>query len=207
MMDILTDWITNIVIFILLAGVMDMLLPSSAMQKYAKMVLGLLLITLLLSPLFKLISVDFDSLLASFSDAEYVEKNQMENRIENKKTEIQAVQDAYILEKMAVQLEKDGEEELVAQFNYEIADIDVAMNGTDQPQIPGDLEHITVVLAPVPADGQAEIETVAEVTINIEEPLPDKDDGTKDIREFLADKWEVDADRIHVNFERRGTAR
>ena len=207
MMDILTDWITNIVIFILLAGVMDMLLPSSAMQKYAKMVLGLLLITLLLSPLFKLISVDFDSLLASFSDAEYVEKNQMENRIENKKTEIQAVQDAYILEKMAVQLEKDGEEELVAQFNYEIADIDVAMNGTDQPQIPDDLEHITVVLAPAPADGQAEIETVAEVTINIEEPLPDKDDGAKDIREFLADKWEVDADRIHVDFERRGTAR
>ena len=207
MMDILTDWITNIVIFILLAGVMDMLLPSSAMQKYAKMVLGLLLITLLLSPLFKLVSVDFDTLLASFSSAEYVEKNQMENMIENKKTEIQAVQDAYILEKMAVQLEKDGEEELVAQFNYEIADIDVAMNGTDQPQIPGDLEHITVVLAPVPADGQAEIETVAEVTINIEEPLPDKDDGTKDIREFLADKWEVDADRIHVNFERRGTAR
>ena len=207
MMGILTDWITNIVIFILLAGVMDMLLPSSAMQKYAKMVLGLLLITLLLSPLFKLVSVDFDTLLASFSSAEYVEKNQMENMIENKKTEIQAVQDAYILEKMAVQLEKDGEEELVAQFNYEIADIDVAMNGTDQPQIPGDLEHITVVLAPVPADGQAEIETVAEVTINIEEPLPDKDDGTKDIREFLADKWEVDADRIHVNFERRGTAR
>ena len=207
MMDILTDWITNIVIFILLAGVMDMLLPSSAMQKYAKMVLGLLLITLLLSPLFKLISVDFDSLLASFSDAEYVEKNQMENRIENKKTEIQAVQDAYILEKMAVQLEKDGEEELVAQFNYEIADIDVAMNGTDQPQIPDDLEHITVVLTPAPADGQAEIETVAEVTISIEEPLPDKDDGTKDIREFLADKWEVDADRIHVDFERRGTAR
>ena len=207
MMDILTDWITNIVIFILLAGVMDMLLPSSAMQKYAKMVLGLLLITLLLSPLFKLISVDFDSLLASFSTAEYVEKNQLENRIEKKKTEIQAVQDAYILEKMAVQLEKDGEEELVAQFNYEIADIDVAMNGTDQPQIPGDLEHITVVLAPVPADGQAEIETVAEVTINIEEPLPDKEDGTRDIREFLADKWEVDADRIHVNFERRGTAR
>ena len=108
---------------------------------------------------------------------------------------------------MAVQLEKDGEEELVAQFNYEIADIDVAMNGTDQPQIPDDLEHITVVLAPVPADGQAEIETVAEVTINIEEPLPDKEDGTKDIREFLADKWEVDADRIHINFERRGTAR
>ena len=207
MMDILTDWITNIVIFILLAGVMDMLLPSSAMQKYAKMVLGLLLITLLLSPLFKLISVDFDSLLASFSTAEYVEKNQLENRIEKKKTEIQAVQDAYILEKMAVQLEKDGEEELVAQFNYEIADIDVAMNGTDQPQIPDDLEHITVVLAPAPADGQAEIETVAEVTINIEEPLPDKDDGAKDIREFLADKWEVDADRIHVNFERRGTAR
>ena len=206
MMGILTDWITNIVIFILLAGVMDMLLPSSAMQKYAKMVLGLLLITLLLSPLFKLVSVDFDTLLASFSSAEYVEKNQMENMIENKKTEIQAVQDAYILEKMAVQLEKDGEEELVAQFNYEIAEIDVAMNSTNNPQIPEDLEHITVVLAPAP-DGQSEIETVARVDINTEDPLPDKKDETRDISEFLAEKWEVDADRIHIDFERRGTAR
>ena len=42
---------------------MDMLLPNTAMRKYAKMVIGLLLITVLLSPIFKLVSTDVDKLI------------------------------------------------------------------------------------------------------------------------------------------------
>lgn len=35
-MSFLTEWLTTIVLFILFAIVIDMLLPSSSMQKYAK---------------------------------------------------------------------------------------------------------------------------------------------------------------------------
>ena len=37
-MEFLTEWLTNIILFILMAIVIDMLLPNSSMQKYAKMV-------------------------------------------------------------------------------------------------------------------------------------------------------------------------
>ncbi|MCY8267765.1 stage III sporulation protein AF, partial [Bacillus haynesii] len=42
-MEFLTEWLTNIILFILMAIVIDMLLPNSSMQKYAKMVISLLL--------------------------------------------------------------------------------------------------------------------------------------------------------------------
>ena len=42
-----------------------MLLPNSSMQKYTKMVTGLLLIAIILTPIFKLISKDFETALAS----------------------------------------------------------------------------------------------------------------------------------------------
>ena len=66
-MDLFKEWITNIILFVLLATVIDMLLPSSNMQKYTKMVTGLLLIAIILTPILKLISSDFEKELASVS--------------------------------------------------------------------------------------------------------------------------------------------
>lgn len=57
-MSFLTEWLTTIVLFILFAIVIDMLLPSSSMQKYAKMVVSLLLIVVMLTPIFKLFKTD-----------------------------------------------------------------------------------------------------------------------------------------------------
>ena len=62
-MDFLTDWITNILLFILLAVVVELLLPQTSLQKYVKMVIGLLLISIILNPIFKLFSSDIEDLL------------------------------------------------------------------------------------------------------------------------------------------------
>lgn len=84
-MSYLIEWVTNIILFILLATVIDMLLPNSSMQKYTKMVTGLLLIAIILTPIFKLISKDFESTLASISFLETPGEKNMENSIELKK--------------------------------------------------------------------------------------------------------------------------
>ena len=64
-MSFLTSWISNIIIFILLATVIDMLLPSSSLQKYTKMVIGLLLIAIIITPILSLFQTNFDQILAS----------------------------------------------------------------------------------------------------------------------------------------------
>ncbi|WP_042346023.1 stage III sporulation protein AF [Bacillus massiliigorillae] len=202
-MSFLTDWITNIIIFILLAIVMDMLLPSSSMQKYAKMVLGLLLIAILITPIFKFLSSNFEEVLAQVTDKDYVEKDKMESLIDKKKNEIQAANSAYILEEMAVQLKKTGEEELINRYNYEIKDINVSLKTLENPKLPKDLDSISVVLTQKEKSNTA-IETVQTVRINTEEKLPIQNDETNDIRKFLGSQWGIDEGRINIVFERRG---
>ena len=63
-MSFLTSWISNIIIFILLATVIDMLLPSSSLQKYTKMVIGLLLIAIIITPILRLFQTNFDQIIS-----------------------------------------------------------------------------------------------------------------------------------------------
>ena len=64
-MSFLSSWISNIIIFILLATVIDMLLPSSSFQKYTKMVIGLLLIAIIITPILNLFQTNFNQIFAS----------------------------------------------------------------------------------------------------------------------------------------------
>ena len=202
-MSFLTEWITSIVIFVLLAMVMDMLLPSSSMRKYAKMVVGLLLIMVLISPIFKLISIDLEEVLASIDSYEFVESENMENLIENKKKEIQSTHSAYILEEMAVQLKNIGEEELINRYNYEIKHIEVSLKTLDNPDIPKDLETISVIL--VENEGtESVIETVKKVDIDTTKSLSVAPDVIRDIQSYLANVWGVSKEQIDLGIERGG---
>lgn len=205
-MDFLTEWITSIIIFILLATVMDMLLPSSSFQKYAKMVIGLLLIAVLISPIFKLLSTNFEDLIADANNMEIVEKGSMENDINLKKKEIQAAQSAYYLEEMAVQLKNEGEEELINQFNYEIKHIEVSMTNPDHLENPKELALVSVVLTEKEGSNPS-IETVQRVEINTRESMPKPIDQSEDIKKVLATEWGINEEKIEIEFERRAFQR
>ncbi len=184
---------------------MDMLLPNSEMRKYAKIVVGLLLITVLIAPVFKLLSTDFEALLTGSTPAEYVEKNKMETLVDRKKSEIQAAQNAYILEEMAVQLKKDGEEELINRFNYAISHIDISVNNPTNPEIPEDLSLISVILSDKDTQqGDGEIAVVKPVEINTKDRISVGTREEEDITSLLASIWEVEEEKIEVVFERRG---
>ena len=103
-MSFLTTWVTNIIVFILFAVVLDMLLPNSSMQKYTKLVIGLLLTAIFLTPILSLFKQDFASDIQQKIMSNGVWGGQtMENSLETKKKEIEETQQAYILEQMAVQ--------------------------------------------------------------------------------------------------------
>ncbi|WP_019241316.1 MULTISPECIES: stage III sporulation protein AF [Bacillus] len=203
-MSILTEWITSIIVFILLATVIDMLLPNSSFQKYAKMVIGLLLIAILISPIFKLLSTDFEDIVASMNDANNVEKGSMENEINMKKKEIQEAQTAYYLEEMAVQLKKEGEEELINQYNYQIKHIEVSTKNQNNPENSNDLDRVSVVLEKAEKQNES-IETIQKIEINTQEPLPIEEYKTEEITKFLANVWKMDEEKIEIVFERRGS--
>ena len=201
-MEFLTEWVTNIIIFILLATVIDMLLPNSGLQKYTKMVTGLLLIAIILTPIFKLISKDFETTLASIPSYQAPGEKNMKNLIDLKKKEIQASQHAYILEEMAVQLKKDVKEELMEQYGLEIAKVDIAINEESDQAFPENLQKVMVLLRQ-PENGVQTVEAIKQIEINTEKPLPSKGstEETEKIASFLSQKWNVTEETVEVSIE------
>ncbi|MDQ0197353.1 stage III sporulation protein AF [Neobacillus ginsengisoli] len=201
-MDFLKEWVTNIILFILLATVIDMLLPNSSMQKYTKMVTGLLLIAIILTPIYKLISKDFESTLASIPSFQTPGEKNMKNSIDLKKKEIQASQHAYILEQMTVQLKKSAEEELMKKYGLQIAKIDISTNEQSDQAFPDNLQKVTVLLKQSDNSMQA-VEAIKPVNINTDTPPPSKGstDNTKKISTFLSQKWNVTGNKVEVSIE------
>ena len=120
----------------------------------------------------------------------------MKNEIEMKKKEIQASQRAYILEQMAVQMKNQVDEELMKEYGLSVEDVSLQTKEKENLQIPGDIEAIEVVL--VTQEKMGEIQPVVIDTskqINVPNHVHQLE---KEIRIFLATKWEVDENKIAV---------
>lgn len=201
-MHFLTEWVTNIIIFVLLATVIDMLLPNTNLQKYTKIVTGLLLIAIILTPVLKLISKDFETALQSIPIFQDTEEKNMENLIELKKKEIQASQRAYILETMAVQLKEGTEEELMNQYGLEVANIDITLDETTKLSFPDNLQRVIVQLKQSEEEANV-VEVVKPVEINTNQPSQMKrlTARSEEITSLLAEKWNVSEGAIEVLIE------
>ena len=173
-MELIKEWVTNIILFVLFATLIDMLLPTSKFQKYTKMVVGLLLISIILTPIFKLLSTDFEeTFAAAIPNLGGTKGCQIKNLIDLQKNEIQATHDAYILKQMAVQLKEDAEEELMSQYGLVITDIELVVDAEDQRPFPENLQKVVLTLNEETTETEA-VEVVKSVEINTNDPLSSK---------------------------------
>ncbi|MGG4268318.1 stage III sporulation protein AF [Peribacillus simplex] len=202
-MSFLAGWVSNIIIFVLLATVIDMLLPNSALQKYAKMVIGLLLIAIIITPILGLFNKDFDEILSeATSEFQGQKKKDLGNLTEMKKKEIQATQGAYILKQMAVDLQAEVEEELMVDYNMKIRSIDVGVKNEEEPSA-DNLQNITISLEKAEGKADSGIEAVAKVDINAEKLTSSNDANLDAVKRFLATSWSVDEEIIEIAGERK----
>src|SRR5699024_12592794 len=57
-MGFLSDWITKIILFMLIGTVVELILQSKMMKKYVHFILGLLFLLLLAQPIFFMFNID-----------------------------------------------------------------------------------------------------------------------------------------------------
>ncbi|NPC93261.1 stage III sporulation protein AF [Bacillus sp. WMMC1349] len=201
-MGFLTEWLTNIILFILLATIIDMLLPNSSMKKYAKMVISLLLIVVILNPIFKLFRTDPDIIFEQLTKNGQVRPEKIKSQLNSEKKEIQASQQAYILEQMADQLKNNAEE----LFNHDKYVIDqVKLSAAGEVKSEKDvLEKIKVAVF-MDSASQKTVQAISPVEIDTEESYQSKhEQNEKEIEKLkhqLADIWEISPDKITVHIE------
>ncbi|MBL7245182.1 stage III sporulation protein AF [Heyndrickxia sporothermodurans] len=198
-MSFITEWIMNIVVFILLAMIVDMLLPNSAMKKYTKMVTGLLLIAIILTPLLKVVAKDFDQVVASFSNKKIIDSNKVENLIESKKKEIQAGQVEYTLKQVGEKMKNDVKEELIDRFDKDIQQIKIdSKDRVAENENP--IEKVIVYLSEKKKDDSVPI--IKPVNISIGEEEPEEGMGSREnesILSMLSERWGIAPDQIELN--------
>ncbi|MBW8348078.1 stage III sporulation protein AF [Bacillus sp. IITD106] len=193
-MEYLSEWVFNIIIFLILAMVVDMLLPDSSMKKYTKLATGLILIAIILTPILKLMSTDFEKIVASFTTNIETSDQTTENLLKNKKKEIQASTHAYILEQMAVQMKTMVEKELIEKYSVEISNIQIFATPNNDGAM-NEIDNVIVYLAP----SEKAIKVIQPVNINIQEK--DEIVDTTDyetIKSMLSSRWEIPLSLIDV---------
>lgn len=199
-MEFISAWITQIILFIIVATIIDLMVPDLSMKKYIKLVLGLVLILLLLQPIFSLFQLDFEAAIedayTTFFETDS-EIERMENSIEMQKNEIESTYDAYILEEMAVQLKSLTDEALLEEFQVQITAIDFVFEDEEEKTYEG-LVEVIVYLEPSVA-GYGQVEPIEEIIIGAETEDVETDDEA--IITLLRDTWELRDKQITVIWE------
>ncbi|MCR2820358.1 stage III sporulation protein AF [Lederbergia panacisoli] len=193
-MDYLSEWVFNIIIFLILAMIVDMLLPESSMKKYTKLATGLLLIAIIITPVLKFISTDFEKVLASINVNFDTDDQTTENLMKTKKKEIQASNQAYILEQMAVQMKTMVEKELIEEFGLEISNIQIFATPNSDGAI-NELDNVVVHLSP----SEKVIKAINPVSINVHETDVKMDTTDYEtIKSMLSSSWEIPLSLIEI---------
>ncbi|THF75909.1 stage III sporulation protein AF [Cohnella fermenti] len=65
MMAALAEWLKQVIVVVLLASIVDLLLPNQTMQRYVRLVAGLFILLALIGPLLSWIKADFGTKLAA----------------------------------------------------------------------------------------------------------------------------------------------
>ncbi|WP_072887551.1 stage III sporulation protein AF [Ornithinibacillus halophilus] len=201
-MELLVQWVTQIIIFIILATIIDLLVPANSMKKYIKFVVGLVLILIFLKPFFYLFDFNIEQTLdRSFNEifATNDTKN-IENLVEMQKSEIESSQNAYILEQMAVQLKDIANTPLKEEHKVEIT----AINFSFKIEQAFDFENLEEVIVTIreSEEGEGTIQAVDDVVINTEDPLANNSDvDSESIKEFLQEIWDLHDKKLSILWE------
>lgn len=202
-MQLLNEWIGNIVIFILVAVIMELLVPNTQLQKYVKMVVGLLLILLLLSPLLNVFSTDPDKIFDSIKIEETISEDFFEKNMNKQKKEIQATQSAYIEEQMAVQMKRQVEEELMERYELSIEQLTIQLN-TDLQQNYENIKMVHAVMKKQDDNNVKKVARVEKVYIGSKPSVKTNENRIEqEIKDFLANEWDIEQEKLIIDIDGR----
>ncbi|WP_244153491.1 stage III sporulation protein AF [Halobacillus karajensis] len=191
------EWITKIVLFLLLAMMADALLPSGVMKKYARLVMSILLLLIFLGPLLQLLNINPERLvqLADKSMQQQLDAEMLDESVESKKNEILEGQDAYKLEQVTQALAAEIETPLKEEQNLVL--VDVAMSFHQEPYSLETLDKLTLTLS-----REKQTQSVEDVNISImDETVTEEEDQDPELVNWIADYLDLDKEQISIRWE------
>ncbi|MGO0060868.1 stage III sporulation protein AF [Brevibacillus fluminis] len=131
-MEWLSLWLKKIILLVLLAAFLDLILPNTNLQRYVKMVMGLIILLTIMSPLFTIFNLSQDQLALKMSRYQQEMTNATDSDIKGLTNRILSTQDEQAHHYVQEQMEAMIREQVKESYGVELAQVTVNIEKKDQ---------------------------------------------------------------------------
>ncbi|TYP51633.1 stage III sporulation protein AF [Thermosediminibacter litoriperuensis] len=194
MLESLSMWIRQVILVVMFTVFVDFLMPSSNLQKYVRVVLGIVVMITILNPVIVLLKGDIAFTRMQLEINNYLNQDQLMMKTEEfKERNIEMALDRY----------KKELENLIAQQvkNYTLFEVSKTDIKIDQS---GRIEQIRLTLQK--ADDRLVQKGVEKVSVKLNPPTQSKsqyplDKEVAELKEYLSKFYEIPEANIHLELE------
>lgn len=185
-MKSINSWASGVIVAVIVATILEMLLPEGNNKKYIKIIIGIYVLFTIMSPVVEKVleeDINVESIFASATAYEY--SSQQENIDSNK----------IILNTYVTNLKKDIEEKILSQ-GYKADEIELKVG--DKESNYGKIETIKMILSKIKDENQ--VEEIKKVDIGISKKKEEKisQGEIEKIRQYLAKTYEIEEKNIII---------
>lgn len=196
----ISSWILRIIIFIIIATIIDALLPENKMKQYVYLVFGFVLFLIFTQPLLYLFSIDINKEINKVESIIEQSENELipsSKSYELQKDEIELEQRAYILEQAKNRLIDDANSTL--ENDYQVKIIDLQLHFKEDSHLE-EIDEYDVTISEAVERKDSKIEPVI-ISTKKDTPKERKMRQTSLIKETISQIWGVQREIINVNWE------
>lgn len=205
---ILSDWISQIIIFIFIGSILELIIPNNSMKRYVHIVVGLILLLILIKPILFLFSTHVPSAIEQIEHAIFNQDEALftsEKQIDLKEKEIHQQQDAYIWNEVKSQMMFEANKALQQEaIGITVSDIQFLADEEEQLELDNINKIIVTLTSAEEERGVAIVQPIEIGKEDIEEKQDESPLGNE-VREVLAALWRIETEKIEYIWEEGAT--
>ncbi|SDY48312.1 stage III sporulation protein AF [Proteiniborus ethanoligenes] len=165
MIEILKNWVINIVVIIFFVAFIEIMLPKSSMKRYVNMVLGLLIIIVLINPIIKFMANDID-----IEREVFLNISKQNNMYSDKDLKYVEAQNQNIVEMYKNKLKREITDFIELDEGYKIVEVNISIEENSKLDNFGEITGIEVYLEQItgeePKNMSIKINEIEEIVVN-----------------------------------------
>lgn len=211
-MSYLASWIQQLVLAVIVATFLDLLLPNNTMQRYVRLVMGLMILMLILSPLLTFLKSDWN-MNDLFSDGRSTTNNELASlpHIQKQSEDLMEAQEKWVEDTVQSRMERAISDGIEQQFSLSVSEVFVSLSEKgEQVSVDG----VVVTIDPNSSvDGNGEIETVKPVNIDLSDNRNEEEteqtsatatsSRMEEIQKWVSREWNIDVANIQIDIAER----
>ena len=202
MIKIINSWAKGIILAIIIATIIEIILPEGNNKKYVKTIIGVYILFVMIHPLISSNKINIDSIIQETT-----------SKIDEYKTENLTLEtNQYIEETYLSKMQEDINEKLKNKgYNIDFLNLDIE---TENEEFYGEVKAINIQISKIENIEKEEnltestVQKIDNIEINLSnEPIVDeeskKEEITKDeieeLKEYLSNEYGTAKEKIHIN--------